>query len=670
MAQALKTSDSPHGDPIASEFDYGTAFVRNLGWVTEREQQVLRRSRIAIAGMGGVGGSHLISLARLGIGHFHIADFDTFDIANFNRQIGATVSSVGRRKADVLTAMVQDINPEAEIKVFDEGVTDDNIDAFLDGVDLFVDGFDFFVLDMRAKVFARCHERGIPGLIIAPLGMGAAYLNFMPGGMSFEEYFGFDGASEDMKAIKFLIGLGPKGLHRSYLIDPSRVDFANRRVPSTGMSCFICSGVAGVEALKILLGRGRVRPVPCYQHFDPYRETWVRGRVPGGRRNPLQRLKCRLAYMTVKAFESRARPEDEELPKEASVLMRILDEARWAPSGDNSQPWSFEIKGGLAVRVAVDRESGNVYQFDKGRPNIVAAGCLLEVMAIAASHYGLRMEWEIAEEAPRLLLDVTFQSDPEVAPDPLAPFIRIRSVDRRPYKQTPLTEAEKATLQAAVGPEFVIHWYETRTERQAHARLNGLATRLRLTIPECRRVHRDVVRQEAFSHVGMPAKSVGLDPLTTWLMPWVNGAWWRTKLLNRYLGGAWFASLQLDRRTGMACAAHIALRRVGGAGPVTGADHIATGRAWERLWLAATRLGLAHQPSIAPLIFAHYARMGEIFSEAPFAPKEARKIADRAEALVEAPIDEIVVLGRIGRPPRREPAARSIRKPLTELLKS
>jgi len=92
-------------------FDYQLAFDRNIGWVTEPEQQVLRSKRVAIAGMGGVGGVHVVTLARLGVQRFNIADFDTFDIANFNRQVGATMSSLGRPKADVLAEMVRDINP-------------------------------------------------------------------------------------------------------------------------------------------------------------------------------------------------------------------------------------------------------------------------------------------------------------------------------------------------------------------------------------------------------------------------------------------------------------------------------------------------------------------------------------------------------------------------------
>ena len=64
------------------EFDYAMAFSRNLGITSETEQGRLRDARVAIAGMGGVGGDYLITLARAGIGNFRIADFDAFELAN------------------------------------------------------------------------------------------------------------------------------------------------------------------------------------------------------------------------------------------------------------------------------------------------------------------------------------------------------------------------------------------------------------------------------------------------------------------------------------------------------------------------------------------------------------------------------------------------------------
>ena len=165
-----------------SSFVYDDAFARNLGWVTAEEQGRLHAKRIAIAGLGGVGGSHLLTLARLGIGAFNIADFDLFAIANFNRQAGATVSTLDRPKIDVLAEMALDINPTLAIERFPMGVEAERIDAFLAGVDLYVDGLDYFALDIRRKVFARCAELGIPAITAAPLGMGVALINFLPGG--------------------------------------------------------------------------------------------------------------------------------------------------------------------------------------------------------------------------------------------------------------------------------------------------------------------------------------------------------------------------------------------------------------------------------------------------------------------------------------------------------
>jgi tRNA A37 threonylcarbamoyladenosine dehydratase len=128
----MDNSDAPPGSARPSRrFSYEEAFARNLGWVTEEEQAKLRRSRVCIAGLGGVGGIYLLTLARLGIGSFTIADFDTFSYANFNRQVGATTSTLNKRKLDVMVQMARDINPELDIRTFPEGVTEANLDAFL-----------------------------------------------------------------------------------------------------------------------------------------------------------------------------------------------------------------------------------------------------------------------------------------------------------------------------------------------------------------------------------------------------------------------------------------------------------------------------------------------------------------------------------------------------------
>lgn len=288
-------------------FRYDEAFARNIGWVTEAEQASLRGKRVAIAGVGGVGGVHLLSLARLGVGAFHVAEMDTFDLVNFNRQAGAMMSTLGRPKVEVMIEMARDINPELDIQVFGEGVNAGNLDAFLDGVDLYVDGLDFFAFQARRDTFNACHAKGVPAVTAAPLGMGTAVLSFLPGKMSFEEYFRLDGCDEDEMAVRFLLGLSPAMLQRGYLADPSRVDFAARRGPSTIAACQLCAGVTTAEAIKILLGRGEVLCAPWGFQFDAYRNRYVKTWRPWGNRNPVQQIGLFVARRQLRAMKAAKR---------------------------------------------------------------------------------------------------------------------------------------------------------------------------------------------------------------------------------------------------------------------------------------------------------------------------------------------------------------------------
>jgi len=236
----------------------------------------------------------VVTLARLGIGRFHIADFDHFEVHNFNRQAGAFVSTLGRPKAEVAEEMMRDINPQAEVRVFGDGVTPANVNEFLNGVDVYVDGIDFFAVEARRMLFAACYERGIPAVTAAPLGMGVSLLYFKPSGISFERYFRLEGASRQEQLARFIAGLSPAMLQRNYLEVPSAVDFKGERGPSTVMACDLCAGVTGTAVLKLLLGRGPLRPAPWAMQFDAYRQklsfTWR----PFGNANPLQWLLLQL----------------------------------------------------------------------------------------------------------------------------------------------------------------------------------------------------------------------------------------------------------------------------------------------------------------------------------------------------------------------------------------
>jgi molybdopterin/thiamine biosynthesis adenylyltransferase/nitroreductase len=648
-------------------FDYRRAFDRNIGWLSEWEQQHLRERTVAIAGLGGVGGAHATTLARLGIGGFHIADLDRFDIVNLNRQAGAFLSTLDREKSDITAQIIRDINPELRLSVFPQGVDERNIDEFLAGVDLFVDGLDFFVIDIRRKVFARCAELGIPAITAAPIGFGSSYLVFMPGGMTFEQYFRFEGLPEERQYVNFAMGLTPKAFHRTYMIDPSRIDLAHRRGPSSAAAIQLCAGIVAAEAVKIMLGRGKVHPAPYYHQFDAYRGKWTRGRLPLGNAGPLQTLKRQIGYRAFASLSRNARPAEE--PVRGSELEQILDLARWAPSGDNAQPWRFEVAGedGVTVHIEVEGEEQNIYDYQNGRPTFLSAGFLLESMRIAATRFGRRAEWTYAgHDGHAHRIEVTLTKDASLAKDPLCEYLAIRSVDRRAYlRRRPLTAAQKAELEAALGDGLRIEWRETRSERLKIARLCARTTDLRLRLPQAYRVHKRILDwNRRFSPDGVPVAAIGLDRLTTALMRGVFRDWSRVEFMNRYLAGTVMPQLQLDLIPGLSCAGYAAVtspRGLDSDDRVTALLRI--GERLQRFWLTATRLGLAMQPALAPLCFAHYGRVQSQGSALP----EARKIADRFKEIFPSDPESVVFLTRIGTPKPQPPGARSTRKPVAAL---
>jgi molybdopterin/thiamine biosynthesis adenylyltransferase len=276
---------------------YADAVSRNIGLLTENEQEVLRRSTVAIAGMGAVGGNHLITLARMGVGGFSIADPDRFEVVNLHRQAGAFVHTIDRNKADAMADMVLRINPYLRMKVLDEPVGDASVEEFLNGADVVIDGIDFFEIDARRLLFDSARRGGLYVITSGPIGYGATLQIFDPAGMSFDEYFGIEpGMTKAERLAAFSIGATPK-LPGCHGIDNSKVDFENGTGPALCSTVMLCAGLAATEALRILLGRGRPRCVPHAVYFNPYTHEFVQSRSRKGRAGFRDRLLRKLGIL-------------------------------------------------------------------------------------------------------------------------------------------------------------------------------------------------------------------------------------------------------------------------------------------------------------------------------------------------------------------------------------
>jgi hypothetical protein len=350
-----------------------------------------------------------------------------------------------------------------------------------------------------------------------------------------------------------------------------------------------------------------------------------------------------------------------------SPIHQVLDVARWAPSGDNTQPWRFQIRSETSALIhGYDTRHHCVYDLD-GWASQLAHGALLENVALAATRFGHRAQIALPSEREDgvVAYGVVLQPAFGITEDPLVRFIPERTVQRRAMRPVPLSDQQRHALEQSV-EGFRLVMFEPLPDRWKLAALNARNAHIRLTIPEAYAVHKEVIAwHEQTSVDRLPDASLGAGPVLLGTMRFAMASFERVDFLNRFAGGTWLPRLALDFIPGILCAAHFAL--VAPRAPRAMLDRVEAGRAVQRLWLTATGLGLQLQPSYTPLVFARYAREDRLFTGSASARATATEIARRLDQLLGADAAaRTTFLGRLG--PARITTARSLRRPLAQLI--
>lgn len=347
----------------------------------------------------------------------------------------------------------------------------------------------------------------------------------------------------------------------------------------------------------------------------------------------------------------------------------VLDLARWAPSGDNTQPWRFVVRSDTEIEVhGYDTRSHCVYDLD-GAASQFAHGALLETIALAATRFGAKAETEVAtaDIGGHVVYRVTLAATPGVQEDPLVPFITERVVQRRPMAPKTLSPSARSALEQAVAP-WTIVWMDTCPKRWRMAALNAFSAHIRLTIPEAFAVHKATIDwSTTLSEDRMPSSALGAPWFFEPVMRSAMSSWERVDFLNRYLGGTVMPRILLDWIPGLCCSSHFAL--LGAAQPRTVTDFVNAGRATQRFWLTAAQQGYQLQPLYTPLVFANYAREQRNFTSVNAARARASRVLTRLEGIFGfESARRAVFLGRVG--PARAVKGRSLRLPLARLIVS
>lgn len=252
---------------------------RNRYWIGSEEAQMqLQNLRVGIAGLGGMGSNVAEILVRLGVGHIKIADPDTIEASNLNRQVIAHQSTLGTKKAVASARELRGITEDCEIVVYDDGITEENAAEFVEELDILVDEID--VSPLRPHVWlhraARVHRLPIySGYII---GMGTHIYKFQGDEFTFEDFMLNREDMYDRPTLEFLLDRFYRPAP-SYVNDPkSTADFLESArassIPIFGastygsQSCLVIRMIADHFGLPRKLGVPETPVMPKFIKLD------------------------------------------------------------------------------------------------------------------------------------------------------------------------------------------------------------------------------------------------------------------------------------------------------------------------------------------------------------------------------------------------------------------
>jgi adenylyltransferase/sulfurtransferase len=232
-----------------------------IGEIGQEGQERLKRSRVVIAGAGGLGSPIAIYLTAAGIGMIRMIDHDQVTLSNLNRQILHWEEDIGRKKVDSARTKLRNLNSAVEIEAIVETITEGNVSQLVDGCDVIVDAVDN--LPIR-YILNRCAiENNIPFFHGAVNGFEGRVMTIIPGetaclrcmyrGPVSEEKFPVMGVApavigsiQATEVIKYLLGIGELLTNRLLIYDGLKVIFSEFRV-NKNPSCDHCGSLLRKE---------------------------------------------------------------------------------------------------------------------------------------------------------------------------------------------------------------------------------------------------------------------------------------------------------------------------------------------------------------------------------------------------------------------------------------
>jgi nitroreductase len=640
---------------------------RNRYKITLEEQERLASATIGLVGLS-AGHSIALCLALERVGtKFRLADFDAMELSNMNR-VACGITSLGVNKAVLTARQLYELDPYLDISVFTEGITEQALTPFFDGggrLDVLIEECDDLYMKVRLREEAKArgipvvmetNDRGLLDVERFDVERDRPVFHGLLDGARSSELRGLDTEGKTPFMLRILgIDMSPR-LAASLI----EIDKTISGWPQLGSGNMLGGALVTDVTRRALLG----------QHAPSGRYSVdLEGLVPLTTESPARFTPTPDgAAATVRETQ----PTRVEATRQATPTRQeiewLVHHASLAPSGGNDQPWRFIWRKGSELDCYLDRShSGSFLDFEHSA-SYLALGAAAENAAIAAT--ALRRPasitvFPVTEESDLVFRVSLGEASAGVAASPLLPALSERATNRRLAERRPLDRGHaQALVDAAREREAELSLVTDPTVLSEIGAFLGEVDRFRFL---CERLHTAMMSELRFSPEEARSTRDGIDVATLELDA-VGMAGLRllsnpkTSSFLRSLGQG--VRLEASARRSIAAASAVGLLSVAGT---DARAHVHAGRAVERVWLEATRLGLAFQPmSVAPYLFARLTRgNGEGFTS----PEIDRlrglhecfrrifpSVPDRAEPM----------LFRIAEAPA--PSVRALRRPIGAVL--
>lgn len=242
--------------------EYEERISRNLGIISIEDQKMMSKIKVVVAGCGADGGDAAISLARMGVRRFSLADPDIFEISNINRQEGAFLSNIGKKKVTVIADLMHDLDPQIEVSVFDDGVNELNINSFISDADIVLEEIDYKSLDVANMLYSLSRDKNIPVVTGLSVGWNAYAFYFSPNSMTFEEYIKLTEIKDfnNIKKAPFVPSV-PSYIKNNLVRDVFTKDIP---IPVVVPAVKLSSALVSFMVYALISGKKDIKPVPHY----------------------------------------------------------------------------------------------------------------------------------------------------------------------------------------------------------------------------------------------------------------------------------------------------------------------------------------------------------------------------------------------------------------------